>query len=427
MFRVLFLMLTLLAGLVAGPYLSGRQGYVRIETANHVIEMSITTLVIFFVIALAIIYGLEWIVTRFLRLSRGSYNWFSSRKRVKAQKQTLEGLMKMNEGDYAKAEKLIGKNAKHSAEPVLNLIKAAEAAQQRGDEFSANRYLIEATDLAGSDNLLVEIARTRILLQQNKLPAARSSVDSLLEMAGRNKEVLKLAVEIYLRSKAYQALDKILDGVENSGLFSTKEFQDLRKQTENGLLDEKMNEEGVDGLLAWWDEQPRRRRNDIDLKVGLIQRLIDCNDHESASEFTLEVLKKLGDNTTISKALCTQITRLQPEDNSKLIKLVEKRAKHADDNQKCCINRALGYLYVRNNEFAKAADVFKNVMACPTQLEPNDLMMASYVFEQAGDKALAEQVRQEGLKAAMAIQDVPLETNEESSEENPDALSESKN
>ena len=427
MFRVLFLMLALLAGLVAGPYLSGRQGYVRIETASHVIEMSITTLVIFFVIALAIIYGLEWIVTRFLRLSRGSYNWFSSRKRVKAQKQTLEGLMKMNEGDYAKAEKLIGKNAKHSAEPVLNLIKAAEAAQQRGDEFSANRYLIEATDLAGSDNLLVEIARTRTLLQQNKLPAARSSGDSLLEMAGRNKEVLKLAVDIYLRSKAYQALDKILDGVENSGLFSTKEFQDLRKQTENGLLDEKMNEEGVDGLLAWWDEQPRRRRNDIDLKVGLIQRLIDCNDHESASEFTLEVLKKLGDNTTISKALCTQITRLQPEDNSKLIKLVEKRAKHADDNQKCCINRALGYLYVRNNEFAKAADVFKNVMACPTQLEPNDLMMASYVFEQAGDKALAEQVRQEGLKAAMAIQDVPLETNEESSEENPDALSESKN
>ena len=47
----------------------------------------------------------------------------------------------------SKAEKLIGKNAKHSAEPVLNLIKAAEAAQQRGDEFSANRYLIEATEL----------------------------------------------------------------------------------------------------------------------------------------------------------------------------------------------------------------------------------------------------------------------------------------
>ena len=420
MFRVLFLMIALLAGLVGGPYLSGQQGYVRIETANNIIEMSITTLVIFFVIALAIIYGLEWIITRFLRLSRGSYNWFSRRKRVRAQKQTLEGLVKMNEGDYAKAEKLIGKNAKHSAEPVLNLIKAAEAAQQRGDEFSANRYLIEATELAGSDNLLVEIARTRILLQQNKLPAARSSVDSLLEMSNRNKEVLKLAVDIYLRSKAYQALDEILDSVENSGLFSTEEFQELRTQTENGLLDEKMNEEGVDGLLAWWDELPRRRRNDVDLKVGLIQRLIDCNDHESAAEFTLEILKKIGDNTPIGKALCTQITRLQPEDNSKLIKLVAKRAKRAGDVEKCCINRALGYLYVRNNEFSQAAEVFKKVIACPDQLESNDLMMASYVFEQSGDKVLAEQVRQDSLKSVMAIDNIPLEKNEENMLKNGD-------
>ena len=420
MFRVLFLMIALLAGLVAGPYLSGQQGYVRIETANNIIEMSITTLVIFFVIALAIIYGLEWIITRFLRLSRGSYNWFSRRKRVRAQKQTLEGLVKMNEGDYAKAEKLIGKNAKHSAEPVLNLIKAAEAAQQRGDEFSANRYLIEATELVGSDNLLVEIARTRILLQQNKLPAARSSVDSLLEMSNRNKEVLKLAVDIYLRSKAYQALDEILDSVENGGLFSTEEFQELRTQTENGLLDEKMNEEGVDGLLTWWDDLPRRRRNNVDLKVGLIQRLIDCNDHESAAEFTLEILKKIGDNTPIGKALCTQITRLQPEDNSKLIKLVAKRAKRAGDVEKCCINRALGYLYVRNNEFSQAAEVFKKVIACPNQLESNDLMMASYVFEQSGDKVLAEQVRQDSLKSVMAIDNIPLEKNEENMLKNGD-------
>lgn len=101
-------------------------------------------------------------------------------------------------------------------------------------------------------------------------------------------------------------------------------------------------------------------------------------------------MKKLGDNTPISPELCTQITRLQAEDNSKLLKLVEKRAKRADESQRCCLNRALGYLYVRNNDFAKAAEAFKEVTACPTQLQPNDVMMASYVFEQAGDKEAAE-------------------------------------
>ena len=410
MIRVLFLMLLLLAGLITGPYLSGKQGYVRIETANHVIEMSLTTLVIFFVISLAVVYSIEATISRFCSLSNNTYSWFSRRKRVKAQKQTLEGLMRMDEGDYSKAEKLIGKNAKHSDEPVLNFIKAAEAAQQRGDEFSANRYLIQATEIAGTDSLILEIARTRILLQQNKLPAARSSVDSLLIMASRNKEVLKLAVDIYLKSKAYHALDNILEQVEKSGLYSAGEFDELQRRVENGLLDEKMNEEGVDGLLDWWDEQPRKRRHDSYVKLGLIRRLIDANDHESAYELMLELVKTLDDNNNpLAQDLFKQIIRLQPEDNSKLVKIVSKWAKSANSEAQCLANRALGYLYVRNNDFAKANEVFKNLIANKDKLEPNDITMASYVFEQMGDKAAAQQLREEGLKSAMSMPNLATE------------------
>lgn len=411
MIRVLFLMLLLLVGLIAGPYLSGKQGYVRIETANNIVEMSLTTLVIFFVVSMAVVYSIEAAISRFCRLSNNTYSWFSRRKRVKAQKQTLEGLMRMDEGDYSKAEKLIGKNAKHSDEPVLNFIKAAEAAQQRGDEFSANRYLIQATEIAGTDSLILEIARTRILLQQNKLPAARSSVDSLLIMASRNKEVLKLAVDIYLKSKAYQALDNILEQVEKSGLYSAEEFETLQRQVEDGLLDEKMNEDGVDGLLDWWDEQPRKRRNDSYVKLGLIRRLIDANDHESAYELTLELVKKLDDddNSPLAQELFKQIGRLQPEDNSKLVKVVNKWAKNANLTAQCLANRALGYLYVRNNDFAKADEVFKNLIANKDQLEPNDITMASYVFEQMGDKAAAQQLREEGLKSAMSMPNLVVE------------------
>ena len=432
MLRVLFLMLLLLASLIAGPYLAGKQGYVRIETTGHIIEMSITTLVIFFVLALALVYSIEVVISRFFRLSNNTYSWFSRRKRTKAQKQTLEGLMRMDEGDYSKAEKLIGKNAKHSDEPVLNFIKAAEAAQQRGDEFSANRYLMEATEIAGSDSLVLEIARTRILLQQNKLPAARSSVDSLLLMAGKNKEVLKLAVEIYLKSKAYQALDNILEQIEKSGLYASQEFVALQTQVEDGLLDEKMNEEGVDGLLDWWDEQSRKRRNDSRIKLALITRLIDANDHESAYEFMLELVKKLdSDNSPLTQELFKQISRLQPEensklltclqpeDNSKLVKFICKWLKGAEPSVQCCAHRALGYLYVRNNDFAKANEVFKALIANKEKLEPADITMASYVFEQVGDKAAAQQLREDGLKSVMAVENLNLS---EETSENPTAL-----
>ncbi|MDG2950704.1 heme biosynthesis protein HemY [Exercitatus varius] len=400
MFRVLFLMLALLAGLIAGPYLAGKQGYVLIQTENYNYELSIVTLIIFLVFALAVIYGVEWLVSRFCRLSNSTYGWFGRRKRMKAQKQTLEGLMRMNEGDYSKAEKLIGKNAKHSDEPILNFIKAAEAAQQRGDDFSANKYLIEATELAGSDNLLVELARTRILLQQQKLPAARSSVDSLLILAPKNPEVLRLAVEIYRKSKAYSALDDILQQAE--GLYSDTEFTALQREAEDGLLDEKMNEDGVDGLLEWWDDQSRKRRNDNYVRVGLIRRLIDCNDHEKAYELTLDTLKKVEDEPELNDALLAQITRLQPVDSSKLIKLLEKNALNLPENKQCRIQRALGYLFVRNNDFMHASDAFKKVLAQKDQWQQYDATMAAYVFEQIGDIVTAKEIREEILKNAMA-------------------------
>ena len=50
-------------------------------------------------------------------------------------------------------------------------------------------------------------------------------------------------------------------------------------------------------------------------------------------------------------------------------------------------------------------------------------MMASYVFEQAGDKAAAEKIRQDSLKSAMSIQDKPAEIQDEpKTDEEPTAL-----
>ena len=403
MFRVLFLMLVLLAGLIGGPYLAGKQGYVLIQTEKFNYELSIVSLVIIFVIAMAVVYGIEWIFTRFTRLSTNTYTWFSRRKRVKAQKQTLQGLMRMNEGNYSKAEKLIGKYAKHSDDPIFNFIKAAEAAQQRGDEFNANKYLMEATELAGSDNLALELARTRIMLQQNKLPAARSSIDSLLEMTNKNPEVLRLAVEIYQKSKAYQALDSIMDLLISQNLYSSAELTALQYKVEDGLLDEIMNEQGADGLLEWWEHQPRKRKHNNHIRIALIERLIDCNDHQSAYELVIETIKKLDNTDELNQQLLKQITRLQADDSYKLIKILSKRIKVSDTKLQCAINRALGYLYVRDADFINAANAFKQVVLNKEELEATDITMASYVFEQVAEFELAKQLRNEGLKSAMSV------------------------
>ena len=168
-------------------------------------------------------------------------------------------------------------------------------------------------------------------------------------------------------------------------------------------------------MLAWWNEQSRQRRQDAYVKLGVIRRLIDGNDHESAYELTLELAKKLETDSPLMQPLFKQISRLQPEDNSKLVKIVTKWLKTASPSIQCCAQRALGYLYVRNNDFTHASEVFKELIAHKDQLDPNDIHMASYVFEQVGDNETAQQLREEGLKSAMSIATLSSEETSEKS------------
>ena len=59
-------------------------------------------------------------------------------------------------------------------------------------------------------------------------------------------------------------------------------------------------------------------------------------------------------------------------------------------------------------------------MAQAWTLAPSE---TSYVFEQAGDKAATEKIRQDSLKSAMSIQDKPVEIQDEpKTDEEPTAL-----
>lgn len=389
MFRILFLMLLLLAGLVASPYIAGHQGYVLIKAGDKIIEMSIVMLVLFFVLSMVAVYVIEWILKKLFSLSKGAYNWFANRKRKKAQKQTLEGLMHMSEGNFAKAEKLIGRNAKHSDKPILNFIKAAEAAQKKGNEKAANKYLIEAGKIAGDSNIALELARAHILMLQKKLPAARSVIDSLLELEPLNTEVLTLAIPIYQKSKAFVALDHILENIKHQRILSKEEYTQLEHWVDDGLLDEKLHEEGQEGLLSWWEQQTSRRHKSVYARVGLIKRLIDTEDHDSAQRLAFETVKKFKDPEL--ELLFAELTRLEIAGNKRLLKLLTKRGKNAVEHYSDDYARIIGYALVREGEFTQAKPYFIQLLD-HKECNSNDRVMASYVADQTQDKELSARV-----------------------------------
>lgn len=355
MLKVLLLFLLLLAGIILGPMLAGHQGYVLIQTDNYNIETSVTGLVIILILALVALFLIEWVLRRLFHTSARTRGWFLGRKRSRARKQTKQALLKLAEGDYQQVEKLMSRNADHAEQPVVNYLLAAEAAQQRGDETRANQHLERAAELADNDQIPVEITRVRLQLARNENHAARHGVDKLLDIAPRHPEVLRLAEQAYVRTGAWSSLLDIIPSMAKARVADDAHREHLQQQAWLGLIQQAMSDQGSDGLKAWWKSQSRKTRQQTLLQVAMAERLIECNDHESAQQIILDGLKRQYDDRLVAL-----IPALKAKEPAVLEKALRQQIKL--QGERPILWSVLGQCLMKHAEWQEASLAFRSAL-----------------------------------------------------------------
>ncbi|GAB7201540.1 MULTISPECIES: protoheme IX biogenesis protein HemY [Dickeya] len=388
MLKVLLLFVVLLAGIVVGPMLAGHQGYVLIQTDNYNIETSVTGLVIMLVLFLLAFLAVEWLLRRVFRTGARTRGWFIGRKRTRARQQTKAALLKLTEGDYLQVEKLLTRNADHAEQPVVNYLLAAEAAQQRGDEFRTRQYLERAAEIADGDQLPVDITRVRIQLARNEDHAARHGVDRLLEVAPRHPEVLRLAEQAFLRTHAYSALLDILPAMRKTRLHDEPSLDELQQRATIGLMDQAMSEGGSEGLKQWWKNQPRKARQSLAMQVAMAERLIVCDDPVTAQDIIIDGLKQQFDYRLVQ--LIPRLNSGQPEPLEKLLR--QRLKQHNND---ALLHSTLGQLLMKHGEWQQASDAFSAALA----LRPDayDYAWCADAFDRLKRPEDAARMRRDGL------------------------------
>lgn len=324
MIKVLILFIVLIAGIIIGPIVAGHQGYVLIQTNNYDIETSVTGLIICFIILQFIFCFVGWCYRRIRGTTSFTHNWLKGRKYHKAHSQTQKALLKLAEGDFSQVEKLLTRHADYAEQPVVNYLLAAEAAQQRGDEYRTNQYLERAAEVAGNHQLPVDITRVRIQLAEDKIYAARHGVDKLLDQAPRHPEVLRMAEQAYQRSGAYQALIELLPIMQKEKLYSAEEIDKLRKNAYKGLINQYTAEGGSENLKDWWRSRGRKIRHDPVLQSIVAARLIECDDSEAAEKIITDGLKQQYD-----EHLLLLVPRLQVSDSKAMNKILHNLIKQS--------------------------------------------------------------------------------------------------
>ncbi len=291
MIRLIFLFVVLGLGLFVGTQYAGQQGYVLISIANRTIEMSVTTLVIFIIGALAALFALEFLVKKILYTSFHTWNWFSVRKQRRSRRYTNEGIIKLLEGDWTQAEKKVTRWANHHDMPLLCYLVASEAANGMGDRAKRDRYLALAAQQNNS-TLAVELTRAKQQLGDGDNQAALETLTQLQRNHPHNTVVLNLLKQCYQALGEWQPLLALLPKLVKAKRLSNEEAQQLEITAQRGILQDIASPKGSEGLMQHWAQLSRKLKAEPELLMCFITQLIQRKADYEAFSMIKESLKK---------------------------------------------------------------------------------------------------------------------------------------
>lgn len=387
MFRLIFLFIVLGAGLFIGTQYSGQQGYVLISIANKTIEMSVTTLVIFVIAALAILFSLEFALKKLMYASFTTWNYFSVRKARRSRRYTSEGIIKLLEGDWKQAEKKVTRWAQYHDMPLLCYLVASEAAQGMGDKEKRDKYL----DLASQQEnatLAVELTRAKQLIRDGEHDKAQQTLNTLQPQFPNNGVILALLKGSYLSSGQWQKLLDLLPRLKKEKLVGEEEFDELSLQSESGLLVNIAENKGSEGLIAHWNSLSRKLKSQPKLALCFIEQLIKRKADNEAFTLIKEALKKQS-----APELFKLIPELNLTDRHPAIVLLQDALRRDGHNAEA--HSAIAQLYLRDEKWEEAQQHFETALSLRSSV--SDYVYLADALERQNKTKAAHEVSRKAL------------------------------
>ncbi|WP_394245385.1 heme biosynthesis protein HemY [Vibrio astriarenae] len=346
MFRTIFLFVVLGLGLFVGSQYSGQQGYVLISFANKTIEMSVTTLVIFIIAALAALFFLEFILKRAASMSYNTWNWFSVRKLRRSRRYTNEGIIKLLEGDFKHAEKKVMRWANHHDKPLLCYLIAAEAAFSQGDENKRQQYLEKASEQDDS-TLAVGLTKAKQDIRAKNYELAFDTLTTLSGQFPNNTLILDLLKGVYIELKLWQPLIDIIPKLVRDKVLTKQEADSYLIRAHSGLLEDVAQQQGSEGLVAHWDGLTKKLKSDPTLITAFAKQLIARKADYEAFGVIKSVLKK-----NHIEELYALLPEMNLSDRHPVSQFLLSAVKKDPNN--AAAHSALGQLYIRDQNWTEA-------------------------------------------------------------------------
>ncbi|MCI0505272.1 MAG: heme biosynthesis protein HemY [Gammaproteobacteria bacterium] len=363
------------------------RGYVLISARGYTIESSLVTWIVLLIIAfLSVHYTLRFLANLF-QMPRGMKIWREQRRQERANQTLLDGLVKLAEGDWRRAEKDVLKHINDSRAPMLNYLAAARAAHELNEYDRRDRYLKLAGQNASVNDAGVKLTQVELQLSQHQQEQALATLRTLQLVNPQHRTVLKTLANLYLDMGEWNNLIDMIPQLRRRKVFTAGELDTLERRAYKAFLSPHPPASAKQ-LQDLWYRIPQHVQNHIEVLTTYIQLLLDLGNSDIVEPMIRNALKR--------------------EWNSELVRLygvidgADPRAQLAyaehwleREGSDPVLLLTLGRLCLRNRLWGKARSYFEASVAANGPAETyNEL---AHLLETMGESELAMRYYREGL------------------------------
>ncbi len=180
------------------------RGYVLINFAGYIVEMSVPALIVFLVLAYAGIRALVGLWRAPRRLGEAIADGQLKRSGVKL----TRGLIHIAEGDWSKGERLLTKGLKGTDAPLINYLMAARAAQLQGSDERRDDWLKLAYEELPNAETAVLLTQAELQLDHDEYERALATLNRIQESHPNHPVALGLLARTH---RALEDWDRLIE------------------------------------------------------------------------------------------------------------------------------------------------------------------------------------------------------------------------
>jgi HemY protein len=361
-------------------------GFVLMQYGSWSVETSLVVFVIIFILLVVAGYMSLRSLVFVKRAPKRMSEWTSTQRKQRASQALTRGLITLEEGRWAEAERLLVRHATNSETPLLHYLAAARAAQKQEASDRRDNYLRLAHETTEGSDIAVGVVQAELQLAADQKEQALATLQHLREVSPKHPYVLHLLQQLYRDMEQWQDVKAVLPDLRKRHVLPNADVAALGNATNVKQLQQALEKQDWAEMDELWAQTDYKTRQSEAFLVPYVNGLLIQEKDELAVELLERFLAKQW-----SDELVAIYGQIQQGDMLKHLAKAESWLASRQDNATLLL--ALGRLAKANGIWSKSEEYLTNSL----KREPSGecyKVLAEVLSEQGKHEQAAERYKQ---------------------------------